>query len=290
MDGFLDQNTGFLPPTTAAAAALAIGGSITSGTAGRVLFEGAGPVLSDAAGFTYATTSGVTMSTDDAATATSLVLLSLEHTSSGTAAAGFGTGILFKAESAGGTSRSIGQLDSILTTATDAAEVSAIVLKTAQAGALVETVRIGGIAPAVDLQAGFGRCLLHSPTTDQATFSHRGRTETNGYAIRQLSTGATTVNALSGATLILANSNNTKMTVDSTGVSFFGGATVAKQTGPVLNITNSVTSGGTDGTIANYTDLSVYANDAAAIRNDIYQLARAVKFCSDALRAYGLLT
>lgn len=38
-------------------------------------------------------------------------------------------------------------------------------------------------------------------------------------------------------------------------------------------LTNNVTAGGTANTIANYTDLTVYANDAAAIRNDIYQLA-----------------
>lgn len=71
---------------------------------------------------------------------------------------------------------------------------------------------------------------------------------------------------------------------------FFGTAPVAQQTGPTLNITNNVTSGGTDGTIANFTDLSTYANDALTIRRDIYQLARAIKFASDALRAYGLIT
>lgn len=56
------------------------------------------------------------------------------------------------------------------------------------------------------------------------------------------------------------------------------------------NLTNNVTSGGTDDTIANYTDLTVYANDAATIRNDIYQLARKLKQVNDALRLYGLLT
>lgn len=73
-------------------------------------------------------------------------------------------------------------------------------------------------------------------------------------------------------------------------ISFFGATTVVKQTGPVLNLTNNITAGGTDGTFANFTDLTIYANDAAAIRNDLYQLARSVKFNSDALRAYGLLT
>ena len=43
------------------------------------------------------------------------------------------------------------------------------------------------------------------------------------------------------------------------------------------NLTNSVTAGGSLGVIADITDQIVYANDAAAIRNNIYQLARLVK-------------
>jgi len=56
------------------------------------------------------------------------------------------------------------------------------------------------------------------------------------------------------------------------------------------DLTNSVTAGGTTDTIANFTDLTTYANSAAAIHNDIYQLARKLKQVNDALRAYGLLT
>lgn len=66
----------------------------------------------------------------------------------------------------------------------------------------------------------------------------------------------------------------------------FNAAPVAPQT--VDALTNNVSSGGSNGTIANYTDLTTYANDAAAIRNDIYQLARSLKQVIDALRAYGL--
>jgi len=54
-------------------------------------------------------------------------------------------------------------------------------------------------------------------------------------------------------------------------------------------ITNNVTSGGTDDTIANFSDLSVYATDANAIRNNIYQLARKLGQVTDALRTNGLL-
>lgn len=53
-------------------------------------------------------------------------------------------------------------------------------------------------------------------------------------------------------------------------------------------LTNSVTSGGTTDTIANFTDLTLYANDSAAIRNNFYQLARKVKIITDNLRSLGL--
>lgn len=72
-------------------------------------------------------------------------------------------------------------------------------------------------------------------------------------------------------------------------IGFFGVTAVAKQTSGA-NLTNNVTSGGTNDTIADFTDLSVYANDAATIRNDIYQLSRKLKQVNDALRLYGLLT
>ena len=56
------------------------------------------------------------------------------------------------------------------------------------------------------------------------------------------------------------------------------------------NLTNNVTVGGVNDIIADFTSLTVYATDAAAIRNDIYQLARKLKQINDGLRAYGLFT
>lgn len=76
---------------------------------------------------------------------------------------------------------------------------------------------------------------------------------------------------------------------DGAAVGFYT-ATPTSQQASGANLTNNVTVGGTNDTIANYTDLVTYANDAAAIRNDIYQLARKVKQVNDALRLYGLLT
>lgn len=73
------------------------------------------------------------------------------------------------------------------------------------------------------------------------------------------------------------------------GVLSNAGAPVAQQARGAT-LTNNVTAGGTDDTIANFTDLTTYANDAAAIRNDIYQLARALRMHDVAMRAYGWLT
>ncbi len=93
------------------------------------------------------------------------------------------------------------------------------------------------------------------------------------------STGASTLASGAGVAAKLGNSTGT--------LGFFGstGATKVIQGA----ITNSVTAGGTTGTIADYSDLSVYANDADAIRNDIYQLSLALRNVVGALRSYGLL-
>ena len=72
-------------------------------------------------------------------------------------------------------------------------------------------------------------------------------------------------------------------------LAFFNVTPVVQQTGGA-NLTNNVAVGGSSDTIANYTDLTTYATDAAAIRNNIYQLARTLKQDHDALRAFGLLS
>jgi len=93
------------------------------------------------------------------------------------------------------------------------------------------------------------------------------------------STGTTTLASGAGVAAKLGNATGT--------LGFFGATGATKVTQGA--ITNSVTAGGTTGTIANYTDLTVYANDSAAIRNDIYQLSLALANVVDALRSYGLL-
>ncbi len=76
-------------------------------------------------------------------------------------------------------------------------------------------------------------------------------------------------------------------TATSQKIGFFNATPVIQQTQGA--ITNSVTAGGSTGTIANFTDLTVYANDSAAIRNDIYQLALGLQGCIAGLRTLGLL-
>lgn len=56
----------------------------------------------------------------------------------------------------------------------------------------------------------------------------------------------------------------------------------------VAALTNNVTSGGTNNQIDTWSDLTVYANDAAAIRNAIYQLSRKLAEVVTAQRANGL--
>ena len=99
-----------------------------------------------------------------------------------------------------------------------------------------------------------------------------------------------TMQFLDGRNIKLGIGNGTKIGLATTEkIGFFNTTPVIQQTDGA-DLTNSVTAGGTTDTIANYTDLSTYANDAAAIRNDIYQLARKVKIIGDALRDFGLLS
>lgn len=89
---------------------------------------------------------------------------------------------------------------------------------------------------------------------------------------------------------LTTSTKKTEVVADPTGtLSFFGGLGAVKQTSGA-NLTNNVTSGGTDNQIDNYTSLTVYSTDAAAIRNNIYQLARKLKQVNDALRSYGMLS
>lgn len=115
-----------------------------------------------------------------------------------------------------------------------------------------------------------------------------------------LATGASPLDlgsaALSSGTFTVADGSD--VVVGSTTGTKFGTATTQKMgwynATPVVQqtqgaITNSVTSGGSTGVIADFADLTTYSNSAATIRNDIYQLALGLQGCIAALRTYGLL-
>src|SRR3990167_8793074 len=72
---------------------------------------------------------------------------------------------------------------------------------------------------------------------------------------------------LDGRNIIAGSTNGSKIGTATTQKLGFFNKTPAIQPTNGVNLTNNVTAGGVNDTIANYTDLSTYANDAAAIRN-----------------------
>lgn len=163
-------------------------------------------------------------------------------------------------------------------------------------GAAATTISLGNVAPSgartttilggAQAQNDTLNVLSGTPSAGTQTMNVFTGTATGGTQVFNLfGTGATragTINLGTGAAAHVLN-------IASSGASigFFGTAAAAKQTQGA--ITNNVTSGGSTGVIADFTDLTTYATDAATIRNDIYQLALGLQGCIAALRTYGLL-
>lgn len=77
---------------------------------------------------------------------------------------------------------------------------------------------------------------------------------------------------------------------DGTTVGLYGVAPAAQGTGG-QNVTNNVTdSGSTNGTIPDFTDNVIWANDALNVRRALFQITRMLKQDHDQLRAMGALT
>jgi len=102
--------------------------------------------------------------------------------------------------------------------------------------------------------------------------------------------GSGTHTIADGSNIVLGSTTGTKIGTATTQKLGFFNATPQTQQVQGATLTNNVTAGGSANTLANYTDLTVYANDAATIRNDIYQLGQTLKTVVDALRLYGLLS
>lgn len=106
-------------------------------------------------------------------------------------------------------------------------------------------------------------------------------TSTN-YSIRNFQSDGTT------EIFSLKDNGDFQVGISSSKWGMFGTASVSQQS--VLGVlVNNVTSGGTTSTIANFTDLVTYSNDAATIRNNDYQLAKKILAIETALRNYGIL-
>ena len=107
-------------------------------------------------------------------------------------------------------------------------------------------------------------------------------------------TGGITVNTLgmtiTDVDIALSTGTGTKLgTATGQKIGFYN-ATPAIQQASAANLTNNVTVGGTNDQIDDFISLTVYATDAAAIRNDIYQLGRKLKQVNDGLRVIGVLS
>lgn len=207
--------------------------------AGRTRLGGAvicGDALDVAGAFALA---GVQTSTiDDAADAAVTRGLVLCHTTSGTAAAGIGAGLRFRAESDAGTLRNAGAVDALHQDVTDGAEASELVLSAARAGTLLPVAYFGAAAAAVNQMyvsaSATGSAVEVRPVGDDANcpLAISGR----GTAALQLRDGA----------------GNTLMSVSDAGLAVYadsqlGGApTINRPAGEV-----QVNSGASDVTVTN---------------------------------------
>jgi hypothetical protein len=113
----------------------------SSETAEYRLFPITAGSLPTTAAFALNGTTGQTLFLTDAATATVTDLLTLDHRSSGTAASGYGTGILFRGQDGSATAGGddLGRISATMTTVTSGAEVSAMQLQTRTAGGALAT-------------------------------------------------------------------------------------------------------------------------------------------------------
>lgn len=147
-----------------------------------------------------------------------------------------------------------------------------------------------GITPDVEIRAAadatFSAWQVESYMNPGSANNHAGIYMNAVGAGASLVQVIVTDNAGAPTGLVLQATNGMQITSK---IGFFGTGGQAQQVSGA-NLTNNVTAGGSNDVITNWTDLVTYANDAAAIRNAVYQLARKVKQLNDGLRTYGLFT
>jgi hypothetical protein len=215
-------------------------GTVTSVTAGDTTITIAGTATDPTVAVNLANadtwTGAHVWDSEDAGTTTVPSLMTLQHrnNAAGAPAAGYGVGMLWKLDSASRNLRTAVEIDAVWSTATDAAEVSSLAVKTMLAGVSTETVRFGtgAVLPDSDFSTSLGRALIDSRATDSVYISHRDRTTTSNYGFLQTASGQTRVNCESGQTCGIYANNSPKIVANTTGIGFLGatGTPVGAQT------------------------------------------------------------
>jgi len=140
-----------------------IGLAAVNGSATTFLRSDGAPALSQAIAPTWTgahifTVSAPAISIDNATTAAADILLDVQHSSTGTPAAGFGSRLQFRLESSTTANRDAAAMDAVWTNATDATRTSDIVFNTVNSAATQESFRITGNAlpvwPATNTASG----------------------------------------------------------------------------------------------------------------------------------------
>lgn len=116
------------------------------------------------------------------------------------------------------------------------------------------------------------------------------REEIPAFLARATTTIEGNLQLLDSRNIIVGGTTGTKIATSTSQKMGFWNKSPSTQPANGADLTNNAAVGGTNDTIANYTDLTTYANDAAAIRNNLYQLARKLKVVNDALRAIGIMS
>jgi len=149
--------------------------------------------------------------------------VTVTHTTTGTPAAGIGAGILLQVPSDAGTLRSAGAVDALHTSATDAAELSALVLRAGIGGTLFEAARFAAALTAVNSLEVTG-----SATGQPVLVSARG-SDTN-VSLRLKPKGT-------GAVALVDSADAPRIAVDNTGIGLHGATPVA-QSAAIANATD----------------------------------------------------
>jgi hypothetical protein len=93
----------------------------------------------------------------------------------------------------------------------------------------VAVFELGNATPDSDQTMTMGRLRIDARATDNVYISHRDMTSTSQHALRITASGATSLNCASGQSTSIQHANTTRISVNSTGLGFFGATAVAQQ-------------------------------------------------------------